>query len=59
MIIQLFKDKPVLPWWLSGRTCLPVQKTSLIQEDPTGYEATKPMHHHYRACAVEPESDNC
>ena len=27
---------------------------SLVQEDPTRLGATKPMHHNYSACAVEP-----
>ena len=39
--------------------CLPMQETwfqSLIQEDPTGCRATKPMCHKYWACAPEPTS---
>ena len=43
------------------RTCLPVQEAlvqSLVQEDPTGHRATNPMHHNYRACALEPWSHN-
>ena len=41
--------------WL--RICPPVQETwvqSLTQEDPTCCRATKPMHHSYWACALEP-----
>ena len=44
------------------RICLPVQEAlvqSLVQEDPTGHRATNPMHHNYRACALEPWSHNC
>ena len=45
--------------WL--RICLPVQGTqvrALIQEDPTGRGATKPVHHNYWACALEAASHN-
>ena len=38
--------------WL--RICLPMQGTwvqSLVREDPTGHEATKPVHHNYWARA--------
>ena len=31
---------------------------SLIQEDPTCHRATKPVHHNYRACALEPRCRN-
>ena len=40
--------------WL--RMCLPMQGTqvpSLVQEDSTCHKATKPMHHNYRAHALE------
>ena len=50
-----------LPWWLSGRVCLPMQGTrvwALIREDPTCCGATKSVHHNYRACALEPGSRN-
>ena len=43
--------------WL--RICLPMQGTwvqALAQEDPTSCRATKPEHHCYRACALEPAS---
>ena len=43
--------------WL--RICLPMQGTlvrSLVQEDPTCCGATKPVSHHYWACALEPAS---
>ena len=45
--------------WLRIR--LPMQGTqvqSLVQEDPTCCEATKPMHHNYWACGLEPASHN-
>ena len=45
--------------WL--RICLPIQGTrvrSLVQEDPTYRGATKPMHHNYWACTLEPASHN-
>ena len=29
---------------------------SLVQEDSTGHGATKPVHHNYWACALEPRS---
>ena len=32
---------------------------SLVQEDPTCCRATKPMHHNYWGCALEPASHNC
>ena len=41
--------------WL--RISLPKQETpvqSLVQEDPTCRRATKPMCHHYGACALQP-----
>ena len=41
--------------WLGIR--LPVQGTrvrALVRDDPTGRGATKPMHHNYQACALEP-----
>ena len=53
------------PWtflvaqWL--RICLPMQGTrvwALVQEDPTSCGATKPVHHNYWACALEPKSHN-
>ena len=43
--------------WLRIR--LPMQGTrvqSLVQEDPTCRGATKPVHHSYRACTLEPAS---
>ena len=45
-------------WW---RICLPMQETwilSLVQEDPTCRRATKPPHHNYVACTLEPRSCN-
>ena len=43
------------------RICLPMQETrvwSLVWEDPTCCRATKPVHHNYWACALEPGSCN-
>ena len=34
------------------------QVRSLIQEDPTCHGATKPVHHNYWACALEPGNWN-
>ena len=31
---------------------------ALVQEDPTCRGATKPVHHNYWACTLEPESHN-
>ena len=45
--------------WL--RICLPMQGTrvqALVREDPTCCRETKPMHHNYWACALEPTSHN-
>ena len=45
-----------LPWGPSGWD-LPMQRMqvwSLAPEDPTCHGANKPMHHKYRACALEP-----
>ena len=45
--------------WLRIR--LPMQRTwvqSLVLEDPTCHEATKPVRHNYQACALEPASHN-
>ena len=45
--------------WL--RIHLPMQGTqvrALVQEDPTCCGATKPLHHDYWACALEPTSHN-
>ena len=45
--------------WL--RIHLPMQGTrvrSLVQEDPTCRGATKPVHHNYWACALEPACRN-
>ena len=46
--------------WL--RICLSMQGTqvqSLVWEDPTGCGATKPTHHSYWVCALEPGNRNC
>ena len=45
--------------WL--RICPPMQGTrvrALVREDPTCLGATKPVHHNYWACTLEPESHN-
>ena len=45
--------------WLRIR--LTMQRTwvrALVQEDPTCRGATKPMHHNYRTCTLEPMSHN-
>ena len=45
--------------WL--RVHLPMRGTwvrSLVREDPTCLGAAKPVHHNYRACALEPVSHN-
>ena len=45
--------------WL--RIHLPMQGTrvrALVREDPTCRGATKPVHHNYRACALEPVCHN-
>ena len=34
------------------------QVRALVWEDPTCREATKPMHHNYWACTLEPASHN-
>ena len=34
------------------------QVRSLVREDPTCCRATKPVHHNYLACALEPTSHN-
>ena len=51
------KGEEGLPQWLSAKDCLPTQESqawSLVWEDPTCLRATKPGHHNYWACAVEP-----
>ena len=43
------------------KSCLLMEETwvqSLVWEDPTSTEATKPMHHNYWAGALEPRSLN-
>ena len=43
------------------RIHLPMQGTwvrALVWEDPTCRRATKPVSHNYRACTLEPVSDN-
>ena len=45
--------------WL--RICLPMQGTrvrALVREDPTCRGATKPVHHNYWACTLEPTCHN-
>ena len=43
-----------LLWWLKQE----MQVQSLVQEDPTCWAATKPVHHSYWECAPEPRSHN-
>ena len=35
------------------------QVQALVREDPTCRRATKPVHHNYWACPLEPTSHNC
>ena len=54
-----YKRTSLVAQWL--RICLPMQGTqvqALVQEDPTCCGATKPVHRHYWACALEPVSHN-
>ena len=56
--ISCFRTSLVAQWL---RILLPMQGTwvrSLVQEDPTCCRATKPMHHNYSSCALEPASHN-
>ena len=48
-------------WWLSGKESACQYRRQfqpLILEDPTCHRATKPVHHNYWACALEPGSYN-
>ena len=55
-------NKHGLPWWSGGSEStfamqrIPVR--SLMQEDPTPWEATMPEGHNYWACTLEPLSCN-
>ena len=54
-----FGESSLVAQWL--RIHLPMQGTwvrALVQEDPTGCGATKPMCHNYWTCALEPASHN-
>ena len=45
-----------------GSKCLPMQGAwvqSLVQEDSTCHEATKPMHHNYWACVLQGMKPKC
>ena len=45
----------VAQWWRSPlETCV----KSMDQEDPTSRGATKPMHHNYWVCTLEPRNHN-
>ena len=49
------QETSLMVQWLS--VCLPVQGTwvrSLVRKDLTCHRTTKPVHHNYRACALEP-----
>ena len=48
----------VAQWLRIRRSMRGTQVRSLVQEDPTCWGATKPVHHNYRACALEPASLN-
>ena len=51
---KLIQELPWVARWI--RICLPMHGTwvrSLTQEDPTCWGTTKPVHHHYRTCALE------
>ena len=57
--IKLHSRTSLVAQWL--RTPLPMQGTwvpALVQEYPTCRGATKPVHHNYRACTLEPASHN-
>ena len=47
-----------LPWWLSGEEYACQCKRSLNLEDPSCQRTTKPTHHNYWACALEPGNCN-
>ena len=51
---NIFLLASLVAQWL--RIHLPMQVWSLVWEDPTYLGATKPKHHNYWACALEPES---
>ena len=56
-----YKELPSFPGGTVLRICLQVQGTrvrALGREDPTCCGATMPMHHSFRACALEPTSHN-
>ena len=58
-ILKAARGTSLVAQWL--RVCLPMQGTrvrSLVQASPTCRRATKPVHHNYRACALEPVSHN-
>ena len=53
------KTSLVVQWF---RISLPIQGTrvrSLVSEDAACHGVTKPVHHNYWACALEPGSRNC
>ena len=57
-LIKTFRASLVAQWL---RIRLPMQGTwvwSLAQEDATCHVATKPVHHNYWACVLEPANDN-
>ena len=58
-IIKKSTGTSLVAQWLTIR--LPTQGTrvrSLVREDPTCRRATKPVHHNYWACTLEPASHN-
>ena len=57
--LKLILGTSLVAQWL--RICLPMQGTqvcTLVQENPTGRGATKPVRHNYWANALEPASHN-
>ena len=55
----MYRRTSLVAQWL--RISLPMQGTwvrALVREDPTCHRATKPVHHNYGACALEPVSHN-
>ena len=56
---KMTKGASLVVQWLRIR--LPMQGTrvrALVWEDPTCHRSTKPMHHNYWACALQPTSHN-
>ena len=59
LIKEILQRASLVAQWL--RIHLPMQGTwvrALVREDPTCQGATKPVHHNYRVCSLEPVSHN-